>query len=141
MNSRASLTPPEIPGASFDPDLLYQFKVDNNGDHIEDKVLQVTFQQHRHLSENGAAGPGRATGRRRDDERGGRCDTCSARRRRHRADAPRGHAWGLAGAPIASLLLRERFEDQENIVRARYGGRTTTLTLHFTRGEAATPLS
>lgn len=43
MNSRAFLTPAETPGASFDPDLLYQFKIDNDGDHIEDKVLQVSF--------------------------------------------------------------------------------------------------
>jgi hypothetical protein len=43
MNSRAFLTPAQTPGASFDPDLLYQFKIDNNGDAIEDKVIQVTF--------------------------------------------------------------------------------------------------
>ncbi len=29
--------------ASFDPDLLYQFKIDNNGDAVEDLVFQVTF--------------------------------------------------------------------------------------------------
>lgn len=29
--------------ASFDPDLLYQLKVDNSGDAIEDLVFQVTF--------------------------------------------------------------------------------------------------
>jgi hypothetical protein len=29
--------------ASFDPNLLYQFKVDNTGDAVEDKVIQVTF--------------------------------------------------------------------------------------------------
>ncbi len=43
MNSRAFLTPAESPSAYFDPDLLYQFKVDNDGDAIEDRVLQVTF--------------------------------------------------------------------------------------------------
>lgn len=43
MNSRAFLTPAETPGASFDPNLLYQFKVDNDGDAKEDKVIQVTF--------------------------------------------------------------------------------------------------
>lgn len=43
MNSRAFLTPAETPGSSFDPDLLYQFKIDNNGDAVEDKVIQVTF--------------------------------------------------------------------------------------------------
>ncbi|MGH7560985.1 MAG: DUF4331 family protein [Gemmatimonadales bacterium] len=43
MNSRAFLTPAASPGASFDRNLLYQFKVDNTGDAIEDKVIQVTF--------------------------------------------------------------------------------------------------
>ena len=43
MNTRAFLTPAESPGAFFDPDLLYQFKVDNDADAIEDRVIQVTF--------------------------------------------------------------------------------------------------
>ena len=43
MNTRAFLTPAESPGAFFDPDLLYQFKVDNDIDAIEDRVIQVTF--------------------------------------------------------------------------------------------------
>ena len=43
MNTHAFLTPAETPGASFDPNLLYQFKIDNNGDAIEDKVVQVSF--------------------------------------------------------------------------------------------------
>jgi hypothetical protein len=44
MDSRAFLTPGATAGdASFDPDLLYQFKVDNNGDAREDRVIQVTF--------------------------------------------------------------------------------------------------
>ncbi|MFL5493474.1 MAG: DUF6702 family protein [Gemmatimonadales bacterium] len=42
---------------------------------------------------------------------------------------------GLAGGQVASTLLSERFDDQVNIVRATYGGRTRTLL--FTRGEAA----
>lgn len=42
MNSRAFLTPGD--DATFDPDLLYQFKIDNNGDAKEDKVIQVTFR-------------------------------------------------------------------------------------------------
>jgi hypothetical protein len=45
---------------------------------------------------------------------------------------------GLAGGWVASTLLSERFEDQINIVRATYGGRTRTLL--FTRGEAAKAL-
>lgn len=44
MNTRAFLTPAQTPGASFDPNLLYQFKVDNDGDAIEDRVIQVTFR-------------------------------------------------------------------------------------------------
>lgn len=32
-------------GASFDPDLLYQIKIDNTGDAIEDLVFQVTFDE------------------------------------------------------------------------------------------------
>jgi hypothetical protein len=43
LNSRAFLTPAETPGASFDTSLLYQFKIDNDGDAKEDKVIQVTF--------------------------------------------------------------------------------------------------
>ena len=43
MNSRAFLTPAQTSGASFDQDLLYQFKIDNDGDAIEDKVIQVVF--------------------------------------------------------------------------------------------------
>jgi Domain of unknown function (DUF4331) len=31
--------------ASFDPDLLYQLKVDNTGDAIEDLVFQITFDE------------------------------------------------------------------------------------------------
>ncbi len=40
MNSRAFLTPGATAAdASFDPDLLYQFKVDNDGDAQEDQVI------------------------------------------------------------------------------------------------------
>jgi hypothetical protein len=31
--------------ASFDPNLLYQFKIDNTGDAVEDLVFQVTFDE------------------------------------------------------------------------------------------------
>lgn len=36
---------PILPGAdaTFDPNLLYQFKIDNTGDGLEDLVIQVTF--------------------------------------------------------------------------------------------------
>jgi hypothetical protein len=43
MNSYPFLTPAQTPGASFDPNLLYQFKIDNTGDAKEDRVIQVTF--------------------------------------------------------------------------------------------------
>jgi hypothetical protein len=46
MNSRAFLTPAQAADpvhGSFDPDLLYQFKIDNNDDKVEDRVIQVTF--------------------------------------------------------------------------------------------------
>ncbi|HUR95186.1 MAG TPA: DUF4331 family protein [Gemmatimonadales bacterium] len=46
MNTRAFLTPAgatDPAQASFDPDLLYQFKIDTDGDAREDKVIQVTF--------------------------------------------------------------------------------------------------
>jgi len=45
LNSWAFLTPAEAaPGVtSFDDNLLYQFKIDNTGDAIEDKVIQIVF--------------------------------------------------------------------------------------------------
>ena len=49
MDTRAFLTPADLqnPGtASFDPDILYQFKIDNSSptDAREDEVIQVTFK-------------------------------------------------------------------------------------------------
>ncbi|MEO7455911.1 MAG: DUF4331 family protein [Gemmatimonadaceae bacterium] len=44
LNSRPLLTPAQTPGASFDPNILYQFKVDNTGDAKEDRVIQVIFK-------------------------------------------------------------------------------------------------
>ena len=41
---------------------------------------------------------------------------------------------GLAGARVTSLVLCERFEDQVNIVRAAYAGRTDDPALHPRRG-------
>lgn len=43
MNSWAFLTPAESKTVSFDPNLLYQFKIDNTGDAKEDLVMQVVF--------------------------------------------------------------------------------------------------
>ena len=43
MNSWGVLSPAETPTTYFDPNLLYQFKIDNDHDGIEDRVIQVTF--------------------------------------------------------------------------------------------------
>lgn len=43
MNSWGVLSPAETPTTYFDPNILYQFKIDNNHDGIEDRVIQVTF--------------------------------------------------------------------------------------------------
>ncbi len=43
LNSHPLLTPAQTPGASFDPNILYQFKIDNTGDAKEDLVIQVVF--------------------------------------------------------------------------------------------------
>ncbi len=43
MDTRPLLTPASTPSATFDPNILYQFKIDNTGDAKEDKVIQVTF--------------------------------------------------------------------------------------------------
>jgi hypothetical protein len=43
LTTSSPITPAQSPGASFDPGLLYQLKIDNTGDGVEDKVIQVTF--------------------------------------------------------------------------------------------------
>ncbi len=43
LNSWAFITPAQTATTYFDPNLLYQFKIDNNGDGVEDNVIQVTF--------------------------------------------------------------------------------------------------
>jgi len=43
LNSWPFITPAQTAGTTFDPNLLYQFKVDNTGDAKEDRVIQVTF--------------------------------------------------------------------------------------------------
>src|SRR5436853_5448172 len=43
LNSWAFITPAQTASTYFDPDLLYQFKIDNNTDGVEDKVIQVSF--------------------------------------------------------------------------------------------------
>jgi len=43
LNSWAFITPAQTGNTYFDPNLLYQFKVDGNADGVEDGVIQVTF--------------------------------------------------------------------------------------------------
>ncbi|MES2304204.1 MAG: DUF4331 family protein [Gemmatimonadota bacterium] len=43
LNSQPFIAPSAVATASFDKNLLYQIKVDNTGDAIEDKVFQITF--------------------------------------------------------------------------------------------------
>jgi hypothetical protein len=43
MTTSSPITPAQGPSSSFDPDLLYQLKVDNTGDGVEDRVFQITF--------------------------------------------------------------------------------------------------
>src|SRR6266849_3964493 len=43
LNSWAFITPAQTSYTYFDPNLLYQVKIDNNTDGIEDKVIQITF--------------------------------------------------------------------------------------------------
>ncbi len=75
MDTRAFLTPAQATDpaqASFDPNLLYQFKVDNNGDAKEDKVIQVTFTGEGAKQQVQVRGPTRASSGRRHGERGRR---------------------------------------------------------------------
>ena len=43
LTTSSPITPAQGATASFDPDLLYQLKIDNSGDGIEDRVFQITF--------------------------------------------------------------------------------------------------
>jgi hypothetical protein len=44
LTTASPLTPAKSVTASFDPDILYQIKIDNTGDGLEDRVLQFTFE-------------------------------------------------------------------------------------------------
>ena len=44
LTTASPLTPAKSVTASFDPGILYQIKIDNTGDAIEDRVLQFTFE-------------------------------------------------------------------------------------------------
>ena len=43
LDSWAFLTPAQTPSTYFDPNLLYQFKIDSKTTGVEDKVIQITF--------------------------------------------------------------------------------------------------
>ena len=43
LTTSSPITPAQGASAAFDPNLLYQIKVDNTGDGVEDKVFQITF--------------------------------------------------------------------------------------------------
>lgn len=43
MTTSSPITPAQSGSASFDQNLLYQLKIDNSGDGVEDRVIQVTF--------------------------------------------------------------------------------------------------
>ena len=43
MTTSSPITPAQSAAAAFDPNLLYQLKIDNTGDGVEDKVIQVSF--------------------------------------------------------------------------------------------------
>ena len=43
LTTSSPITPAQSASAAFDPNLLYQRKVDNTGDGVEDKVFQITF--------------------------------------------------------------------------------------------------
>jgi hypothetical protein len=44
MTTSSPITPAQAASAAFDPDLLYQLKIDNDNDAVEDYVLQFTFE-------------------------------------------------------------------------------------------------
>jgi len=44
VTTASPITPAQSPTIGFDPNLLYQIKVDNNGDHVEDLVMQLRFK-------------------------------------------------------------------------------------------------
>ena len=43
MNASPLITPAQIGTRRFDPNVLYQFKIDNTGDNVEDLVIQARF--------------------------------------------------------------------------------------------------
>jgi hypothetical protein len=43
MMTHPLITPATVATTSFDPNVLYQFKIDNTGDNVEDLVIQARF--------------------------------------------------------------------------------------------------
>lgn len=43
VTTASPITPAQSPTIGFDPNLLYQIKIDNNGDTVEDLVMQLKF--------------------------------------------------------------------------------------------------
>lgn len=65
ITTSSPLTPAASAGATFDPDILYQLKVDNSGDAVEDLVFQFTFSgtgADQRLQVRGPVAPARAGG-------------------------------------------------------------------------------
>ena len=44
MNTSPFLSPAQTAAARFDPNFLYPFKIDNDGDAVEDRIIQVSFE-------------------------------------------------------------------------------------------------
>lgn len=44
VTTASPITPAQSPTIGFDPNLLYQIKIDNNGDRVEDLVMQLRFR-------------------------------------------------------------------------------------------------
>ncbi len=57
VTTASPITPAQSPTIGFDPNLLYQIKVDNNGDNIEDLVFQLRFRGKGHNQQVELFGP------------------------------------------------------------------------------------
>lgn len=57
VTTASPITPAQSPTIGFDPALLYQIKVDNNGDNIEDLVFQLRFRGTGHNQQVELFGP------------------------------------------------------------------------------------
>jgi len=57
MTTSSPITPAQASTATFDPNLLYQLKIDNTGDGVEDKVIQITFSGSGNAQQVRVSGP------------------------------------------------------------------------------------